>query len=458
MSVAMCPGCFEKQQRIDRLEAENQRLKQQLRYRQRQAEQGFFGSATPSSKIPLKANSADEKKSLPGGLKPGHAGYGRQSIEPGEADRIEDIPVDPRCPDCGGQLEDKGSRRRSVIDCQPLRAQHLVYRLEKKYCPRCGQSVQAQAPGVLPKHLLGNQLITRILILHYRDGLPLGTVCEQLGIALGTVVQMLHRLATLFQGIWPRLLQQYRLSPVRHAYETGWRTDGRGCYAWLFATPSLSLFLFRSTRSAQVAQEVLGASPLAGVLVVDRYNAYNRAPCALQYCYAHLLREVEDLAKEYPDSAEVIAFTVTLIPLLAAAMHLRSQPLSDLPYYQQATQLQQQIQAVTAQPAQHLGIRRIQDIFTENSPRLYHWVTNRQVPADNNRAERELRPTVIARKVSFGSQSEAGAKTREILMSLVHTLRKKVLDPESHFKRVLDQLALHPTLNPLDLLFPPDTS
>src|SRR5439155_12052581 len=215
------------------------------------------------------------------------------------------------------------------------------------------------------------QLITRILILHYRDGLPLGTVCEQLGIALGTVVQMLHRLATLFQGIGPRLIQQYRLSPVRHADETGWRTDGQGGYAWLFATPSLSLFLFRSTRSAKVAQEVLGTSPLAGVLVVDRYNGYNRAPCALQYCYAHLLREVEDLAKEYPDSPEVRSFTATLIPLLAAAMHLRSQPLSNLPYYQQARQLQQQIQAVTAQPAHHLGIRRIQDIFTQNSHRLY---------------------------------------------------------------------------------------
>ncbi|MBI3941357.1 MAG: transposase, partial [Acidobacteria bacterium] len=39
----------------------------------------------------------------------------------------------------------------------------------------------------------------------------------------------------------------------------------------------------------------------------------------------------------------------------------------------------------------------------------------------DNRCERELRPTVIARKVSFGSQSEAGAKTREIMMSLLHT-------------------------------------
>jgi len=48
------------------------------------------------------------------------------------------------------------------------------------------------------------------------------------------------------------------------------------------------------------------------------------------------------------------------------------------------------------------------------------------VPADNNRAERELRPLVIARKVSFGSQSDAGAQTREILMTVLHTLKKNV--------------------------------
>ena len=154
----------------------------------------------------------------------------------------------------------------------------------------------------------------------------------------------------------------------------------------------------------------------------------------------------------------MIRFTATVIPLLAAAMHLRSQPISDADYYRQAHQIQQQIQAVVAQPAQHLGIRRIQDIFTGNAHRLYHWVSSRSVPADNNRAERELRPTVIARKVSFGSQSDAGAKTREILMTLIHTLQKRLDDPESHFKRVLDPLALDPQLDPLSLLFPPDTS
>jgi len=139
-------------------------------------------------------------------------------------------------------------------------------------------------------------------------------------------------------------------------------------------------------------------------------------------------------------------------------MHLRSQPLSDAAYYEQAHDLQQQIQKVIESPAQHLGVRRIQDLFRENAARLYHWVEDRRVPADNNRAERELRPTVIARKTSFGSQSDAGAKTREILMTLVHTLALRVPEPQTHFKSVLDQLAEDPTRDPVRLLFPLDSS
>ena len=75
-----------------------------------------------------------------------------------------------------------------------------------------------------------------------------------------------------------------------------------------------------------------------------------------------------------------------------------------------------------------------------------------------NLAERDLRPTVIARKVSFGSQSEAGAKTRSILMTVLHTLKKRTSEPGAVLKTTLDQLAQDPTLDPFGHLFPDNTS
>jgi hypothetical protein len=90
------------------------------------------------------------------------------------------------------------------------------------------------------------------------------------------------------------------------------------------------------------------------VLVVDRYNAYNQSPCPLQYCYAHLLRDVEDLAKEFP----------------AEALHLRGRPLANADYYDQARLLKQQIADLVEQPAQHLGVRQVQGIFRDHAHRL----------------------------------------------------------------------------------------
>ncbi len=120
------------------------------------------------------------------------------------------------------------------------------------------------------------------------------------------------------------------------------------------------------------------------------------------------MRELQELEKEFPDSPEVKTFVSTLAPLLGLAMKLRTQPISDAQFYAKAADGKAQILDAVNSPARHFGIQRIQNIFGENNTRMYHWAHDRRVPADSNLAERDLRPTVIARKTSFGSQSDAG--------------------------------------------------
>jgi hypothetical protein len=452
-----CKACFEKQRAIDRLTEENVRLRGRLRYQERVSrEEGFFGSSTPSAKLPVKANTApsEPRQRLRGGAKTGHVGHGRQRGTTQHSARTETVAVaQERCPDCRVALEDRGARERTVIDCPPVRPRTTIYRLQIKRCPCCERTFQAPAPSVLPRALYGNQLLTHIAVQHYIYGVPLGRLEAQTAIGYGSLIDALHRLGRVFAAVPEQLLREYRRAPAKHADETGWRTDGQNGYAWLFATPALSLFRFRSTRSAAVPREVFGPTRLPGVLVVDRYNAYNKLPCRLQYCYAHLLREVKDLGREFEENTEVQAFTTTFAPLLAQAMSLRRLPISDAQYYAQAGALKQQIIDVADAQAQHPGIHRLQAIFREHAQRLYHWAADRRVPAENNLAERELRPLVIARKVSFGSQSEAGARTRETLMTVLVTLRRRFPDFDVRFKAALDQLAQRPTANPYKLLF-----
>ena len=109
--MAYCSDCFEKQLRIDELAEENKRLKEQLRYRERKEQEGFFGASTPSSKAPFKKNAPEENANNKGGAVPGHAGHGRPTHTEDTADEVIDLDVGDVCPERGGLLIEKEVRR-----------------------------------------------------------------------------------------------------------------------------------------------------------------------------------------------------------------------------------------------------------------------------------------------------------------------------------------------------------
>jgi transposase len=454
--MGICEGCFEKQIKIDQLLEENKQLKARLRYRERKEKEGFFGVSTPSSKLPVKETSQEENRAKKGGAKIGHPGHGRKSHE---ADTVISLEGPAVCPECGGELVVIEMRDRAVIESTATTPERLLYKIPHSRCKNCKKLIRTNPQGVLPKSLYGNRLIAQLAVMHYYHGIPIGRIAEMTGVNAGSIVDIYHRLFRLLRQVMETLIEEYRLSHVRHADETGWRNDGQSGYAWLFCTSVLAVFLFKNTRSSSVPRGVFGEKDLPGVLVVDRYASYNKLPVMLQYCFAHLLRDVEKIEKDCPDDEEAGRFAASLIPLLAQAMHLKGQDISDEEYYRQARELKEKIMAICRSPAHHLGVRAIQDIFTANEDRLFHWAKDRNVPADNNYAERNLRPTVIARKVSFGSSSDAGAETRSVLMSVIHTLNKRRgrATLESAFTLILDKIAENPSIDVTSLLPPPIT-
>ena len=340
------------------------------------------------------------------------------------------------------------------MELVPPRVEKILYKLEHKHCKNCNKSFIARAPGVLPKSLYGNHLLAYVATEHYLHGVPLGQLERKLGIGYGSLVQALHKLARMLKQVPEDLIQRYRQAPVKHADETGWRHNGQNGYVWLFTTPELSIFRLRKSRSARVVKEVLGDETLPGVLVVDRYPAYNHVRCGIQYCYAHLLRNLQDLEKEFPENQEVKKFVSAVAPLLAEAMSLRNQSIDDEAFYRRAHQIKTELIALMHAEARHAAVQSFQNIFREHPQRLYHWAEDRTVPAENNLAERELRPLVIARKISFGSHSDAGAQTREVLMTVLFSLKKKnPSDPFTSLKTFLDRYSQEHNRSPTEILF-----
>src|SRR5262249_21178376 len=154
-----------------------------------------------------------------------------------------------------------GSAGRAVLESRPVKAERVLYRRPKKYGPPCRCPCQPRAPAVLPNSRYGHQLIATAATRPSLHRLPLGRICQQTGLGAGSLVEICHRLGRLFVGIPERLVAEYRQAPVKHADETGGRPNGHNGYTWLFATPQLSLLLFRKTRAASVAKAVFGPTP-----------------------------------------------------------------------------------------------------------------------------------------------------------------------------------------------------
>ena len=454
--LVFCSSCLKKQREIDRLEGEIKSLKAKLRYRENKEKQEFFGSSTPSSKKKFKESSTDDNKKKQGGAPKGHKGNGRRVFTSEEADEIIDYEIEmTRCPDCDVELEEKETEERPVVEGEMLKPKKIMFRSKSKRCPKCRKVFKKRLP-VLQRNKYGTRFISNSAIMHYLHGIPLKRVEELWGndVVAGNLIKIFHRVGGIFSSMMDELKRDYRQANVKHADETGWRTDGDNGYGWLFSNRYTSIFDFRDSRASKVVVDILGKKKLPGVLVVDRYAAYNKAPCYLQYCYSHLLREVEDLAKEFQEEREVIDFVNCVAPLLSKAMGLRNKKISDKIYYKEAGNLEKKIKETMNSPGKHPGVQKIQDIFREKEKRLYHWVKDRDVPPDNNFAERELRPTVIARKVSHGSQSKAGAKTRSIMMSVLHTVKKRLKTGtvEDWLTEALQKYIHNPKINPRSLL------
>ena len=69
---------------------------------------------------------------------------------------------------------------------------------------------------------------------------------------------------------------------------------------------------------------------------------------------------------------------------------------------------------------------------------MYHWARGPDIPAENNRAERGVRGLVIARKTSFGGQSEGALRVREVNQSVMETLALRHADPAGKLAEALD--------------------
>lgn len=417
------------------LRAENERLRAenaQLRARLEKAE-GKRGSPPPFAK----ANRRQQEKKPRKKRDPKH----NQARKLETPTRVEKHSV-TRCPDCdeglvGGSLH----YRRQVIEIpEPQPVEIIEHQIEKRWCRRCRRwhwPVVAWQGVVMGQGRIGVRLGGLVGYLRAVLRVPLRIIQQyletvhQVRLSVGEISGLCRRVTEELAEAGEQLREEARASPVVHMDETGWREDGQNGYIWCLVTEApqpVRYYEYHRSRAWAVAKGMLGG--FKGHLVSDFYSAYNQYTGAHQRCWPHLLGDLHDLREKHADNAEVEAWA-----LAVKAQYQRAQEAIERA---QTAQDRQVFYAMLVAATRSLALpyaqgehpcRPLAKRLLRHEQELFQFVLHPHVPTDNNLAERALRSLVVQRKISGGSRSPQGSKTRMALASLFETWKTRQLNP-----------------------------
>lgn len=420
---------------------------------QLRAELDKYKSEPPSFVKPNTAKSKDKAQKQPR-RKRAHDQNGARRRDPNPTQTIEHRVE--QCPTCRYPLQHPQlAQRRQVIELPPpLPVEVTEHQLYKSWCPRCEKWHQAHvdlSTQVLGQSRMGVRIASLIAYLRTTLRMPVRLIREYLHtmhnllISTGEIVDLLHRVAGAdkVQGAAHSIKERVRKSHIVHGDETGWREGGQNGYIWCFCTPDGERYYeYDKSRAGAVVKRILG-SQFKGTLVTDFYAAYNDLPCEHQRCWVHLLRDVHKLKEDNNDNEQVLSWAAQLRQLYDTAQDAlkgkgrwgrwpptqQQREMLYIELVEGAAELAGRYanaKAHSTHPCHTLSKR-----LMLHQDSLFQFVLQEGLSADNNLAERSIRPVVVMRKVSGGSQSERGSRTRMTLASLFGTWRAKGFNPFS---------------------------
>ena len=284
-------------------------------------------------------------------------------------------------------------------------------------------------------------------VLHYGVGVPVRKVPAVLRaltgveVSQGAISQDALRRATGAVGeAYHKLRTSVGVSRLVHTDDTGWRVGGEPAFLMAFETDEATVYQVRARHRNEEVREVV-PSDYGGVMVTDRgrsYDAQALAGVKQQKCLAHVLRSISEVVQTKTGRGR--SFGKRLKGLLREAMELwrayHRGEASD--FGVRAERLKREVRYhLRDRPMADADNYRLQNELGWHDDRgsLLRFLDDPSIEPTNNRAERALRPAVIARKVSHCSKSVEGADTFSAFTSVIRTLGRNGAD-----RSVVDRL------------------
>lgn len=419
-------------ERVARLEARIVEQDLEIARLREQVGKNSRNSSKPPSSDPPGAPTAPQPKGSKkkrGGQK-GHIRHSRERLP---ADRVVHC-VPEACAHCEHLLEgrDPDPEWHQVVEVPVVLRDVTEYQLHCLTCPSCRE----QSVGALPQDVtssgFGPRLhgLVALLTGRYRQSKRLASeiLAEvfQIPMSLGAVSKCEGRVSDALAVPYDEVLAAAQAAPWANVDETSWRENKRKAWLWVMATALVTVLMVHRHRSKEAAQKLMGAS-FAGVVITDRYSAYLWVdPAQRQLCWAHLDRDFQAMVERGGPSAKVgLALQRESDRMFKWWAWVKEGRRDRAWLVRKAPELKRAVRealeaGTRCAPSPTAGTcREILELFDA----LWTFVTVVGVEPTNNRAERDLRPAVQMRKLSFGTDSARGSRFFERIMTVVMTLR-----------------------------------
>lgn len=384
----------------------------------------------PHAKPPQQKSKSKKRR----GGQPGHAKHERPLIPTDQCDEVHSLKPS-ECRRCGARLGGRDGKplRHQVWELPEIRPYVTEYQRHRLACPCCGETTCADLPVGVSTSTAGPRLVALAALLmasfrqsKSRTALFLEQVLGQ-PCSTGWVVKLQSQATAATRGAYDELVTALKEESVVGMDETPTQEAHAKAWLWTAAARRFTLFAVRPSREGTAVSQWLGES-FAGVVTCDRAKMYWQVP-RLQWCWAHLKRDFQALVDSGHAQAKRLGYDLRCATrrLFEHWGHYRDGTISRTALVRRMGPVRRRVEQLLLRGSKS-GNRLFQGMcreLYEHRVRLWTFLRAEDVEPTNNSSERALRHAVIWRKLSFGTQSAAGSRFVETMLTVIETCRQQ---------------------------------
>ena len=424
---------------IKRLTEENKKLREYIKLLEekiaRLQKNSGNSSKPPSSDIvkPLKVIRRLGKKRKRGGQR-GHRKFSRQPFEPEQVDEVIEY-----------EFKDKDAKGLKPLDewciIQQIELPDKMYRViehrARKYLdPATGRIHLAPIPDEVRKGgLLGADFTAATAFMKGGCHMSYTTIQKflkelmKLDISRGMLCKAVQKVSQSLQPAYEQLAERLPYESQVGVDETGHHDEGKLHWTWCFDTSDYSLFKIDESRGSNVLEKTLGKD-FSGIICADYWGAYRKYArlfdVPVQYCMAHLIREVRFLAEHKITKLSRWGHNLLgWLRKLFRTLHRRDE-LTAKGFIRSMDKIKAGFLSRMRRPPNHPLAKKLARRFRGKAAESYfRFLTEPELEPTNNRTERQIRPVVIDRRITQGTRGDAGMRWCERVWTTLATCKKQ---------------------------------